>query len=146
MIEFVYELARSTAKGHSLRGGNEMVSSNDRLCPHVKAELTAHLRALSAELASEQIKDMEHVSYSMENPCHMTIIISPPTRRRMDTPNWYPTVKALVDGLTDAGVFVDDNDKVIRSYLFLGGAVTKTKKYAIRLIIKNEKEVGKWLT
>ena len=33
------------------------------------------------------------------------------TRTRFDPANAYPTVKALVDGLTDAGVWVDDDDQ-----------------------------------
>lgn len=147
MIEIDYQLTRSTAKGRSLRGGNEMISSNDRLCPHVKAELTAHLRALSAELMSAQLESdrlegMEHIAYSKDNPCYMFIVISPPTKRRMDTPNWYPTVKALIDGLTDAGVFVDDNDAVIKSYMFTRGPVTSNKKYGIKLVITKDIDYG----
>lgn len=132
-MKFTYELNRSTAKGHSLRGGNEMISANDRLDIHVKADLTAHLRKLSTGVAQETY---EHIEMFSENQtCHMGIIISPPTKRRMDVPNWYPTIKALVDGLTDAGVFEDDNDNVIKSYLFLRGPVTDNKKYRIELIM-----------
>lgn len=35
------------------------------------------------------------------------------TNRRRDPNNWYPTAKAAVDGLVDAGVFVDDNEHVV---------------------------------
>lgn len=130
-MRFVYELNRSTAKGHSLRGGNEMISANDRLDIHVKADLTAHLRKLSTEVAQETY---EHIEMFSENrTCYMSIIVNPPTRRKMDVPNWYPTVKALIDGLTDAGVFEDDNDNVIKLYVFARGPVTDNKKYKISL-------------
>lgn len=132
-MKFTFELARSTAKGRSLKKGNEMISSNDRLHPQVKADLTAHLRKLSAEVAHKTYKDM--AMFTPERCCHMYIRICPPTDRRMDVPNWYPTIKALIDGLTDAGVFEDDNDKVIRSYSFVRGPVTENKKYRIELII-----------
>lgn len=36
-------------------------------------------------------------------------IYEPPDNRRRDAGNWYPTYKALIDGLVDAGVFDDDD-------------------------------------
>ncbi len=133
---FSYELNRSTAKGRALRGGNEMISSNDRLNPHVKAELTAHLRKLSTEVAVRTYEHPERIMFSEKHSCHIGVIVYPPSRRRMDAPNWYPTVKALIDGLTDAGVFEDDNNKVIRSMTFIPGSVTANKKYKIEIIIR----------
>lgn len=135
-MEFIYELTRSTAKGRSLRGGNEMISSNDRLCPHVEAELTAHLRALSKEIALDTYDNKKHGQFSQSRPCYLGIVVCPPTNRRMDAPNWYPTAKALIDGLTDAGVFEDDNNKVITSTTFVPGPKTENKKYKIKIIIK----------
>lgn len=135
-MKFVYELNRSTNKKCALRGGNEMISSNDRLCPHVKAELTAHLRKLSAEIAYTADSHPENHMFTKERPCYIGVIICPPTARRMDNPNWYPTVKALVDGLTDAGVFEDDNNKIITSMTFVPGPKTDNKKYRIELIIR----------
>ena len=132
-MKFIYELSRSIAKGHSLRGGNEMISANDRLSIHVKADLTAHLRKLSTDVAHETYEHIE--MFSEDRTCYMAIVVSPPTKRRMDVPNWYPTVKALIDGLTDAGVFEDDNDNVIKSYMFMRGPVTDNKKYRIELIL-----------
>lgn len=130
-MRFTYELNRSTKKSRSLRGGNEMISSNDRLCPHVKAELTAHLRKLSAEVAHMTYEHPEANQFSETHKCYIGIIVCPPTRRRMDAPNWYPTAKALIDGLTDAGVFSDDNNKVITSTTFVPGPVSGNKKYRI---------------
>lgn len=135
-MKFIYELNRSTAKGRALRGGNEMISSNDRLCPHVKAELTAHLRKLSTKTASKTYKQTERAAFSKDRPCYIGVIVCPPTRRRMDAPNWYPTVKALVDGLTDAGVFEDDNNKIITSMTFIPGPKTENKKYRIEIVIR----------
>lgn len=131
---FTFELNRSTANGKALKNGNEMISANDRLHPQVKAKLTAHLRELSAKMAKETYKHID--MFSSVHTCHMCINICPPTDRRMDVPNWYPTIKALIDGLTDAGVFDDDNDTVIKSYTFMRGPVTDNKKYKIELIIK----------
>ncbi|QBX16900.1 hypothetical protein Javan291_0024 [Streptococcus phage Javan291] len=50
----------------------------------------------------------------------------------MDPPNFYPTVKALVDGLTDAGIWSDDNHEVIRFMTFEYGGLSGVKgKYKI---------------
>lgn len=142
-MKFIYELTRSTAKKKALRGGNEMISSNDRLDPHSKAELTAYLRKLSTERANEQHDMSAHTAFSEANPCYMIITVYPPTARRMDSPNWYPTVKALIDGLTDAGVFEDDNNNVITGYLFLTGPKTDDGKYRFELDIR-EGDARKW--
>lgn len=157
-MKFVYELNRVTSKkpknpkskkksisAKALRDGNEMISANDRLNPHIRAELTAHLRNLSKETALRTYEHPERIMFSDVNPCHIGVIIYPPTERRMDAPNWYPTVKALIDGLTDAGVFEDDNNKVIRSMTFIPGSVTTNKKYRFEIIIRKGLDET-WLT
>lgn len=52
-----------------------------------------------------------------------------PTRSRLDPPNLYPTIKAIIDGMTDAGIWVDDNYKVIRSMSFRYGGLSGKKGY-----------------
>lgn len=144
-MRFVYELNRSTKKKGSLRGGNEMISSNDRLNKYVRAELTAHLRKLSTEVAFKTYEHPERTMFSDISPCYIGVIVCPPTKRRMDAPNWYPTIKALIDGLTDAGIFEDDNNNVIKSTTFVPGPKTETKKYRIEIVIR--KGVGdSWQT
>lgn len=66
-----------------------------------------------------------------------------PTKRRLDPPNFYPTVKALVDGLTDAGIWTDDNSEVIKFMTFKRGELSGIAgKYKIELEIKEyDKEV-----
>lgn len=144
-MKITYELNRSTAKKCSLHGGNEMISANDRLNKYTKADLTAHLRKLSKERALTQFDHSERTMFSDKRPCHIGVIVCPPTNRRMDSPNWYPTVKALIDGLTDAGVFEDDNNKVITSVTFVPGPKTSNKKYRIEIVIREGAD-DSWLT
>lgn len=60
-----------------------------------------------------------------------------PTKRRLDPPNFYPTVKALVDGLTDAGIWTDDNSEVIKFMTFKRGKLSEIPgKYRVRLEIR----------
>jgi Holliday junction resolvase RusA-like endonuclease len=42
-------------------------------------------------------------------------IFHPPDNRRRDTANIYPSVKSVIDGVVDAGVIPDDNDKYVLS-------------------------------
>jgi crossover junction endodeoxyribonuclease RusA len=49
------------------------------------------------------------------------------TSRRRDPGNWSPTAKAIVDGLVDAGVFVDDDaGRVVGPDLRLGPTCSVT--------------------
>lgn len=51
-----------------------------------------------------------------DGPVDLAITIAwPPLERRRDRLNLAGTIKHLVDGMVDAGVLPDDNDKIIRS-------------------------------
>jgi crossover junction endodeoxyribonuclease RusA len=56
-----------------------------------------------------------------------------PDRRRRDPANWFPTVKACVDGLVDVGMLTDDSaDNLIGPDLRLG-PVSRIGKGALHL-------------
>lgn len=48
------------------------------------------------------------------------------TRGRSDASNRQPTVKAVIDGLVDAGVFPDDSDRWVKALTIVAGPVTTT--------------------
>ena len=122
-----------------LKHGNEMISSNDRLNFHVRAELVRHLREMADLEARQSIGDLPEGKYlhTEEHPCHIFVFIHPPTRRGMDSPNWYPTVKALIDGLRDVQILEDDNDRIVTSMTFIPGKKTENGKYRIILEIRD---------
>ena len=100
-MKISFDLARKTGKNITLRRGNMMISANDRMHYQVKGKITQFLR----ELACYECKRtglVPETPYSPSRPCTVAVIVRPPTARRNDAPNWYPTVKALVDGMTDA--------------------------------------------
>ncbi len=83
--------------------GLELLNSNQRLHPMVKARLTKVLRRAghAASLAAG-LPRLERVYVVGE--------LRPTDRRRRDPGNWYPSAKAAVDGaMTDAGVLEDDD-------------------------------------
>ena len=44
---------------------------------------------------------------------HVTAVISHTTNRRRDALNWWPTVKAAIDGAVEAGLLPDDSDAYV---------------------------------
>lgn len=57
------------------------------------------------------------------------------TKRKYDPPNWSPTTKALLDGLTDAEIWTDDNFNIIKRVSFEHGGLSGNKNYKIELNI-----------
>lgn len=111
----------------------EMLNANDRLYFRNKAKLTKFLRHLGAT----EGRKSKTTTYTKNRPCGLTVTIFSPTKRRMDPPNFYPTVKALVDGLTDAGVWTDDNHEVIKYMTFQYGGLSGVQgKYRIEIEVE----------
>ena len=135
MHQFEYELTRKT-NPTTLKHGNQMISANGRMHFRVKSQLTQFLRRLSAN------RTWSRPVYTRKNPCTITIDVQPPTSRRMDAPNWYPTVKALIDGLVDSGLLSDDNNHVIKSTTFKSTKLSDTKNYKLVITIEPVKEVN----
>lgn len=129
-ITIPFELLRSSSTSK-----NEMINANDRQHYHIKGVLTKHLRQLGEIEAYKRLGKLTTPLFTKDNPCFITVHICPPSTRRTDAPNWYPTVKALIDGMTDANVFADDDDTIVTGLIFLPGQKTTTKKYHVVLNI-----------
>lgn len=110
----------------------EMISSNDRLHFRKQANITKFLRQLAKLKASGS-----SVSYSPKKPCKVSVAVFSPTRRRLDPPNFYPTIKAILDGFTDAGIWTDDNHEIIKSLSFEYGGLSGIKSM-YKLVIEIE--------
>lgn len=141
MYQYQFILQRKTKPSLSLNYGNQLISANDRLHFAVKMKLTEYLRKLAQTQAQAQ-DHFQQAIYSPAHPCHVTVTIAPPTNRRMDPPNWYPTVKALIDGLTDAGLWTDDNRSVIESMTFICGPKTSDHCYHITIQVTDASKGG----
>lgn len=60
---------------------------------------------------------------------HITATLRFGDRRRRDCPNYYPTIKAAIDGLVDALVLRDDADKYVTGLDIRAGEVWPAKPY-----------------
>lgn len=80
------------------------LNANQRLHHMERARRTktwrdaAHLHARAAKLPA------------VTSRVHITVTVAFPDNRHRDIGNWYPTGKAIVDGLRDAAVLEDDDD------------------------------------
>ncbi|MDG4506399.1 hypothetical protein NOL38_09060 [Streptococcus suis] len=111
----------------------EMLNANDRMSWARKAKITAYLR----QIGRLNIPKGKYTPYTKKRPCGLLVTIYAPTKRRMDPPNFYPTVKALVDGMTDAGIWTDDSHEVIKYMTFEYGGLSGSKdKYRIEIEVK----------
>lgn len=91
------------------------LTSNQRLHWRAKAERTAAIRAL-ARVAARGHQAVTRVA--------VTVAVSYPTSRRADPSNAAPTVKAALDGITDAGVWPDDDSEHVVSVTYVRGETT----------------------
>lgn len=76
------------------------------------------LRSLGSEVGNEH-KGTHFSKFEIE------VEVFSPTRRRLDPPNLYPTVKHLIDGLTDSGLWDDDDYTKLTKMSFVYGGLIK---------------------
>jgi Holliday junction resolvase RusA-like endonuclease len=86
-----------------LPAGMDLLNANQRYHWRVRAERTKHIRSTAEILArGAKIPTLARA--------HIIGEFRPPNRRRRDVANLYPSFKAAIDGLVDAGVLEDDDD------------------------------------
>lgn len=133
---FTFSLSRKSGN-KGLNKGNQIISTNDRMHPMVKAKITSYLRSLSFDTVTHR-GVIE--TFNPEYPCEVIMVVYPPTKRRMDPHNLAITLKALIDGMTDAGLFTDDDYHVVDMVSFRhGGKTSGDKNYRIDIIVKSIK-------
>lgn len=94
------------------------LTSNQRHHWAVKARRTATVRML-ARHAARGLPVVER--------CRVTAAIGYPTASKADPSNAAPTVKACLDGLTDAGVWPDDDSRHVLAVTYVRGPETRRR-------------------
>lgn len=107
--------------------GMPLLNANDRTHWSKRAHLTSDIRMLSRNL-SGHIPRLECVK--------IRVTFYPPNNRRRDSPNvLFPTSKAIIDGIVDAGVLKDDSDRFVKSLeLIPGDRVIRDGQVVVELI------------
>lgn len=114
----------------TLPAGLKLLNANQRPHHRVRHELTLALRTAAklAATANPALKaDLDAAKPApLLNRAHILGVFHPPTSGRRDPANWYPSFKAAVDGLVDAGLFEDDDhEHVLGPDMRLGNRVPK---------------------
>ncbi|WJJ10799.1 hypothetical protein P9990_19800 [Prescottella equi] len=87
------------------------LSMNDRMHWAQKAKLTKRIRSTARTLAAAKRlpAGLDHVS--------VALVYRPRDRRRRDTDNLMPVLKALCDGLVDHGLVTDDTPQWMTKHM-----------------------------
>lgn len=110
---------------------SNLLTSNQRRHYHDTGRATKVLRItgkLNAQ--SQELRPMTRV--------HVHVFVGWPDRRRRDVPNLWPTVKALIDGIVDAGILPDDNDDVVTALTFRRSGELHAAKDTVAITIALE--------
>jgi crossover junction endodeoxyribonuclease RusA len=122
----------------TLPSGLVLLNSNQRLHHAPKGKRTAALRAAAMEAVADIPALMDALAAAGPGPlfqrAHVLGILHPPRAGRRDPANWYPSFKAAVDGLVDAGLLEDDDHtRVVGPDMRLG---EKRKRGQLVLIVR----------
>lgn len=117
---------------------DQWLSANDRMHWAPKAKRTAALRDMGNVMA--------HIyKIPQQDVTHVAAFIGYLRNGKADPANAAPTVKALIDGLTDAGVWPDDDSTHVIGPTYLRDPKSKTPgHYTVRLVLTNQ--TIPWLT
>ena len=105
----------------TLPAGMKLLNANDRVHWRTRARITKALREAAGYSArAAQIPQLDRAT--------IQAVLHPHDKRRRDAHNWYPSFKAAIDGIVDAGVLPDDNGKhLIKVEVVLGTPVRHTQ-------------------
>lgn len=106
---------------------NEWVTANGRYHWAKKATMTRALRTRAKFLAKRD-------RLKVQVPALLTVRVGYPTKARADMENAHPTVKALIDGLVDAGALPDDSSREIVATTWERGPKCEKGTHVVELI------------
>lgn len=93
--------------------GLELINSNQSQHRARRARIVREIRGKAQEAVSECPALMDALADAKPGPlfqrAHILGILHPDKNGRRDPANWYPSFKAAVDGIVDAGLLDDDD-------------------------------------
>lgn len=110
---------------------NLWMSANQRLHWADKAKRTKAVRQLANYAARAQ-------SIPEHDVTHVAAFIGYPRAGKADPSNSFPTIKAAIDGLVDAGVWPEDDSTHVIGPTFLRDPKTSDGTYSVRLVITDQ--------
>jgi crossover junction endodeoxyribonuclease RusA len=83
---------------------------------------------------TKQLACKERIPKNLPQVRIRAIYHPPDNRRRDSTQNYFPSIKACIDGLVDAKIITDDNDKIVTSVEMVRGDNIKKGQLVIEII------------
>lgn len=124
-----YEKKLATLKASAQR----LKASKAAIKKRTSKEVSKELRKVEGNKRKDYIsKKLELNSHQqLFEECAVIVRVSNITAHKFDAANFYPTVKAILDGATDTGIiWPDDNNDIIKGgVLFLDGGKSEDKEY-----------------
>lgn len=138
-LELLYSEANLMAKQKKIR--KTLIKKGKMSAEEIEAHILAATEGMQKEKMSKDIPVVP-----LFNVAKVTVITAPPTRRRMDPPNLWPTAKAILDGLTDASWWSDDDFKhVVETSFKYGGLSGKKDTFKITIQIEEVTDIDSYI-
>jgi len=119
-------MSENTTYVVALPAGMTLLNANDRIHWRVRSRITKGLReAAKASALDVQIPPLDRI--------RVQAVLHPHDKRRRDPHNWYPSYKAAIDGLVDAGVIPDDDNKHLLSVEVVLGTPVRHNQIALHI-------------
>jgi crossover junction endodeoxyribonuclease RusA len=106
-----------------------LLNANDRIHYRERSKRVEKLR-------SEAYKAAKFSGVMTFSRVKVRCIFRAPDNRRRDSANIYPSFKACLDGIVDAGVLKDDNDKYVTEFTIMRGENLSKRSQLILEIIE----------
>jgi crossover junction endodeoxyribonuclease RusA len=113
-----------------LPSGMPLLNANDRTHHMTRAKRTAMIRAEAYKAAKAQ-------PFLPFGKVRIRCIYRAPDNRKRDVVNLYPSFKAVIDGIVDAGVIKDDNDTIVKEVSFVRGENLPKKGQLVVQVIED---------
>jgi Holliday junction resolvase RusA-like endonuclease len=110
--------------------GMPLLNANDRSHHMTRAKRTHHIRAEAFKAAKAQ-------PFMPFGKVRIRCIYRAPDNRKRDVVNLYPSFKAVIDGIVDAGVIKDDNDTIVKEVSFVRGENLPKKGQLVVQVIED---------
>lgn len=137
-MKFEFELYRAISKSKDVPKSKKLIlNSNDRMHFHQKAKAIQELKRITFNQVRNPLNSLEKLPlFDCTRTCSVTLTVFTPTKRRSDPDNLQPTLKAIMDGFTEAGLWSDDNHEVVKFTKYQYGGLSGTKAYRLEVDIE----------
>lgn len=113
----------------------DWLNANKREHWRVKADKVSEWRAAGCRAASQ-------AKLPTLSRAHINAVLHFRDNNRRDAHNWYPTLKALVDGLVDHGLLADDSTRYLTGPdIRIGAALPKVQYGPVGEVVLTIREV-----